>query len=126
MLMIPEVDAAFLNEKQYSYELNEENGVILVVIHSYLMPAHYSPSIVDLLILLPAGYPNAKPDMFWTTPDVKLQSGVWPKASDVHENKLGKSWQRWSRHFPNDQWRAGVDNLRSYLAAIRTELHKGI
>jgi hypothetical protein len=74
---------------------------------------------------LPAGYPNAHPDMFWTFPDVKLANGSWPKSSEHHYAYDGRNWQRWSRHYQG-KWRAGIDGLRSYLAAVRTEIAKGI
>jgi hypothetical protein len=124
--LIPEIDAEFLAEKGYRYDLCQESGAVYVIINDYPLPAPFVPNQADLLIQLPAGYPNAKPDMFWTSPDVKLAGGAWPKSSEVHENKRGRSWQRWSRHFPDNRWRPGTDNLRTYLAAIRAELLKGI
>jgi hypothetical protein len=124
--LIPAIDAEFLAEKGYLYELCQENGAVCVIIRGYQLPPPYTPNQADLLIELPAGYPNAKPDMFWTNPDVKLPSGTWPRSADVHENKCGQTWQRWSRHFPGDRWRPGTDSLRTYLAAIRAELVKGI
>lgn len=124
--LIPEIDAEFLAEKGYRYDLCQETGAVCVIVYGYPMPPVYAPNQADLLIHLPAGYPNAKPDMFWTNPDVKLAGGAWPKSSEVHETKCGRNWQRWSRHFPDNRWRPGTDNLRTYLAAIRNELLKGI
>lgn len=124
--LIPEIDAEFLAEKGYRFEVREGGGAVGVVIHDYAFPRLYVPERADMLIRLPAGYPSAKPDMFWTSPDVKLPSGAWPKSCEHHENHFGRTWQRWSRHFPDSRWRPGTDNLRSYLAAIRAELLKGI
>ncbi len=124
--LIPEIDAEFLAEKGYRYNLRQENGAVCVIIQGYPLPSPYLPRQADLLVRLPAGFPNAKPDMFWTTPDVKLPSGAWPRSSEVHQDMGGQNWQRWSRHFPENRWRPGIDNLRTYLAAIRAELLKGI
>ncbi len=124
--LIPEVDADFLSEKGYSFDVQPENGAVWVIIRDFPFPAPYTPNQAELLVQLPAGYPNAKPDMFWTSPDIKLSSGAWPKSSDVHETHCGRTCQRWSRHFPDDRWRPGTDNMRSYLASIRAELAQGL
>jgi len=39
----------------------------------------------------------------------------------VTEQYLGRSWQRWSRHFAAGQWQSGVDGLESYIALMRAE-----
>lgn len=122
--MLPESDAEFLTEKGYRYETTTEGGAINIVIREYRMPGAYKPEVVDMLIRLPAGYPNANPDMFWTLPNVTLANGTPPRAAEVHEAHLGKQWQRWSRHVPG--WRPGLDGLRSFMTSIRRELDKGI
>jgi hypothetical protein len=124
--LIPELDREYLSEKDYRYELVQEQGCINVIIRDHAFPAAYQPRAADLLIRLPAGYPNSNPDMFWTSPDVLLTNGNWPQSSTHHEHYCGRSWQRWSRHFPDKTWRPGIDSLQTYLAAIRRELQKGI
>jgi hypothetical protein len=85
------------------------------------VPAAYAPRLTDLLIRLPMGYPQANPDMFWTKPDVLLAQGGYPNRADYHD-PTADGWQRWSRH---GGWRAGVDNLRTKLAAVKHELEAG-
>ena len=124
--LIPEIDRDYLTAKQYKYDIAVVDGWVNLIIHEYLLPAAYTPRVVDLLIRLPPGYPNSHPDMFWTSPDVRLVSGNnWPMRADVPEQYAGRSWQRWSRHF-SGEWRPGIDNLRTYLASIRRELEKGL
>ena len=122
--MLLEQDADLLDEKGYLYEVKQEGGFVNLVIKNYPLPAAYRPAAVDLLIRLPAGYPNANPDMFWTRPDVRLANGAVPVTANVQETHIGLSWQRWSRHI--NGWRAGIDGLRNFLASIRRELEKGI
>jgi hypothetical protein len=122
--MLPEDDEAFLKEKGLHYTETVEQRVTHVVITGFALPQAYNPREADLLIRLPPGYPNARPDMFWTRPDVKLVSGAWPLRSDVKENYLNLSWQRWSRHWQNG-WRPGVDGLMTFIAAIIRELERG-
>ena len=123
--LLPELDRDYLNGKEFDYEVIPEGGALLLIIKSFQFPIAYSPQITDLLIIIPSGYPNAQLDMFWTNPDVKLANGGWPAASQHHENHGGKSWQRWSRH-NTASWRLGVDNLRTFISAIRSEINKGI
>jgi len=96
-----------------------------VIINDFDFPAAYMPRKANLLIILPAGYPNANLDMFWTEPVVKLADGNWPARADNHAVYNGVSWQRWSRHFQTP-WRQGVDNLRTFVATIRKELARGV
>lgn len=124
--LLPEIDRDYLESKGYEYEVSPLGGETHLVLHNYEFPEAYAPRQADLLIILPAGYPNANPDMFWTCPDVKLVNGSWPTASQYHHTYGTRSWQRWSRHFPAGTWRPGVDTIRTYLASIRRELEKGI
>lgn len=124
--LLPEIDREFLDEKELTYgAAKAAGGAVHLVIRDFDFPAAYAPRKADLLIILPAGYPNSHPDMFWTNPDVKRADGNWPQASEHHENHGDRNWQRWSRHYQG-QWRAGTDNLRSYLAAVRHEIAKGL
>jgi hypothetical protein len=123
--ILPEIDRDFLDEKGCAYDLAKCGGETHVVIHDFDFPEAYLPRKADLLIILPAGYPNSHPDMFWTHPDVRRTNGTWPAASEHHAVYGNRNWQRWSRHYQG-QWRAGIDNFRSYLAAVRHEIGKGL
>lgn len=115
-------DAQALDERSLVYEAIVESGMTCVVIKSWLLPAGYDHSESDLLLRLPAGFPDVAPDMWWFAPAVKLASGGVIPATEVVENHLGREWQRWSRHFQPGQWRSGVDGLESFLALIQHEL----
>lgn len=121
--MLPDRDLAFLTERWPDHELAEEAGGVAVVLHEYVMPPGFEPQTVDLLLRLPFGYPDSKPDMFWVAPGVVLH-GQAPEATQVSETYLGRTWQRFSRHLPEGVWRSGLDNLQSYLALIATMLER--
>lgn len=123
--LLPESDRDFLAEKGMVFDVAKENGEILLVIHDFPFPATYQPTNADLLIVIPAGYPNAQLDMFWSLPDVKLANGHWPAQAEQHQAYLGKSWQRWSRHF-QQPWRPRIDGIKTFVASVRAELGKGI
>lgn len=122
MALIPEDDIAFLNDRGYDYTLVQSGMEVHLVIRQFPFPA-YAPKEADLLIRLLSGYPQTAVDMFYTIPDVKLPSGGFPQSCDQHPAVGDKAWQQWSRHLT---WRSGVDNLRTYLAAVIAEINKGI
>jgi Prokaryotic E2 family E len=133
--LLPEDDTAFLKEKYPNAHVYGVGNEVHVQLPSFPFPAAYQPRTADLLVRLPAGYPDAKPDMFWTNPDVKLGSGAWPIQCQYHEipgsgegvevyNKV--AWQRWSRHSAPADWRAGIDGLRNFIGAIKRELERQI
>ena len=124
--LLPEADVKYLSEKGYCCTIGAEGGVVNVILREYALPAAYVPEVCDLLVRIPAGYPNANPDMFWTSPDVRCRNGNCPKTADTHETYAGRSWQRWSRHLPPGTWRPGTDTIQTFLRAIRKELDKGI
>ena len=124
---IPEADGQFLASKGLDFSEEALAGWRHFVFHDFVLPPAYTPRTCELLVRLPPGYPNASPDMFWTRPDIRLAAtGAWPARADVHEAHGGLTWQRWSRHLPAASWRAGIDNLQTYLAMVRRELQKGL
>jgi Prokaryotic E2 family E len=115
-------DYRCLEDRGLSYEVTTEAGMTCVVIRSWRLPTGYDRAEADLLIRLPAGFPDVAPDMWWFEPAVKLSGGAVIQATDLTETYLGRQWQRWSRHFQPGQWRSGLDGLESYLALIWREL----
>ena len=96
-----------------------------VVISRWLLPAGFDHDAADLLLRLSPGYPDIPPDMWWFVPAIRSAGGQQLPATDVSETYLGRSWQRWSRHFAAGQWQSGVDGLKSYLALIREDMVRG-
>jgi hypothetical protein len=120
---LPEVDIEFLRDKEFDFEECKVGGEIQLIIHNFQLPCAYVPRTCDLLLRLPAGFPNANPDMFWTSPTVQLLNGGCPMSANVTEVCNGRPWQRWSRH--SASWRPGIDNLRSKLRSVQAELELG-
>jgi len=122
MALIPEDDVDFLREKEFDYELVQFEKDLHLIIHRFPFP-QYVPKEADILIRLLSGYPLTAVDMFYTIPDVRLPSGAFPQNSDQHPIVGNRPWQQWSRH---STWRSGIDNLRTFLAAVVAEINKGI
>ena len=120
--MLPAPDAAFLTERSLEYLTAVESGVLCVVVPKWTLPLGYNVEDADLLVRLPAGYPDLPPDMWWFDPAVLRADRRVIPATQATERHLGRSWQRWSRHLGPEQWRSGVDGIGSFFTLIREEL----
>jgi Prokaryotic E2 family E len=118
---LPPADEQLLRLLGYPYEVTLEGGMICLVIRGYELPAGLEPSSVDLLVRLPASWPDGQPDMFWIDPGAKV-AGRYPPATEHFQPFLDRNWQRWSRHLTNG-WHPG-DDLSTWLRVIRHELVK--
>ncbi len=125
MPLLPK-DQALLEGCGFEFDTFDEGGATFVEFKHHPLPPAYTPTAASLLIRLPPAYPNANPDMFWTSPDVSLRNGGVPLKADHHEPYNQRSWQRWSRHYPADAWRPHVDCLRTYLNWVRGQLERGV
>ncbi|GAB2731711.1 E2/UBC family protein [Nocardioides pakistanensis] len=117
--VLREQDQSVLESLGYSYSVEVSDGFVNVVLANFPTPG-LDPCHVDLLLRLPIGFPDATPDMFWVSPALTAKGAAIP-GTELTENYLGRSWQRWSRHI-GGQWRPGVDNLETYLAYVRRAL----
>lgn len=121
-MLLPPGDEAFLNDKGVPFEVSQEGVTTCVLLPGWSLPAGYTESSSDLLLRLSAGYPDVPPDMWWFSPDLIRTDGQTIPATDLHEEHLGRTWQRWSRHFNGGQWLPGHDTLESFLALVSTDV----
>ena len=125
-MSLPELDIAFLEERGIEHVVAVESGMTCVVVPRWPLPKGFNRTEADLLVRLRPGYPDLAPDMWWFAPPVHKADGQSLPRTDVYEEYLGRKWQRWSRHFNRNQWKAGIDCLESYLALIRQELKHSV
>jgi hypothetical protein len=123
--MLPEADTEQLHARGLTFQVTDEGGTTCVVISGWQLPQGYDRETTDLLLRLSPGYPDVQPDMWWFDPPVLRADKTPLPATEVTETVVGRTWQRWSRHFNGGQWQAGIDGLESYLALIRQDLEKG-
>lgn len=121
---LPQRDREYLQSKDMEFTLAQVGPEVHLTLIAFLFPTAYTPLKSDMRIVLPPGYDSSNPDMFWTRPNVKLESGAFPLTADHMQTFPDGVWQRWSRHF--EGWRPGIDGLRSYIASIRRELSRGL
>jgi Prokaryotic E2 family E len=136
MSFLPEEDQEFLCGNNIQYEElievmpdgNERRGVLFPAFSfSSRLRTMEGGSLVtvdtcDLLVLITEGYATTKLDSFYTVPRLKLADGKVPQNADGETVLFGKTWQFWSRHLDDTDWRVGVDSLRTFISYIRGEL----
>jgi Prokaryotic E2 family E/Multiubiquitin len=118
---LPSFDQIFLVDHGYQFDVVHEGRETGIILKSLELPeGKFNVEAADILVLLPAGYPDCAPDMFYASPHLTLANGQVPKACTVQHTFAGRVWQRWSRH--NNAWRPGIDGLRTMVARIKTAL----
>lgn len=123
-MTLPELDQSFLVDRSLTPQISVEANMLCVVFPQWKLPVGYNVTAADLLLRLPAGYPDVPPDMWWFSPAITLANGARIQATESMEHYLGRVWQRWSRHFGAGQWRSGIDGLESFLALLQRELER--
>jgi E2/UBC family protein E len=97
-------------------------GLQLVVIPTVALPIGWSQAQTHIRFVVPAGYPYASPDCFWTDPNLRLAGGQLPQNAIVGNLMPGQPdsntlWFSW--HVQGGAWNAGSCDLMTYLAIIR-------
>jgi len=138
MNFLPEDDLEFLNTKGLAFELKTEQLPDGNVRRGIVLPALTFDgnlqcnnngqvtrcSSCDLMILILKGYPTTKLDSFYTSPRLRRLDGTDPQNATAEEKIFGHTWQFWSRHLADAEWRPGIDGLETYLQYVRGELRR--
>ena len=113
---LPSMDRTYLADHAIAHEVVSDGAQVGVVLKGVPLPTgKFDHEKADLLILLPGGYPDAGPDMFFLFPWARLiAANRYPTCADVPHMFGGKRWQRWSRH--SEAWRPGIDGLHTMIA----------
>lgn len=124
MTVLPMKCRRYLTERGIAFEEIEHGGTKAVIFRNLALPSgRFDAPTADILVILPAGYPDTPPDMFHAMPWLRLVAmNRYPKAAHKSVSFAGQNWQRWSRH--NNAWRAGVDGIWTMLKRIETALEE--
>lgn len=88
-------------------------------------PGKWNRNAVTAHMLVPLGYPQARPDCFWTDSDLRLASGGMPANANLQPipgyQELGaRLWFSW--HVAS--WNPMGDDLVTYLKVIERRLRE--
>lgn len=124
MAFLPAADVEYLTSKNIAHEEVQDGNKKGIILKGRPLPdGRFDAECADILVILPAGYPDVAPDMFHLMPWVKLvKGGKYPNKADRPVTFAGKNWQRWSRH--NNEWRSGVDGIWTMIKRIEDALEK--
>lgn len=122
MKCLPRKCRQVLEKRNIHFKEHYEKGVAAVEIKQWKLPdGKFDADLVDLLLLIPDGYPHSNPDMFFVHPWIKVNgSNEWPEAACSTLNLVDRRWQRWSRHWFD--WRPGVDGMPTILVKVKHAL----
>lgn len=135
-MFLPEADQDFLAMKSLNVKLHEEvvgnetrRGVELP---SFDVPPNLARKnqngelelggTVRLLVLIPLGYAKTRLDSWYVSPGLFHLNGQPVDRANGEQVLFGETWQFWSRHLTDEEWRENTDGLETYLQYIRAGL----
>ncbi len=122
MAFLPSKDRKYLLERGPPFEEVTVANVNGLVLPGFQLPqGHFDHASSSVLIILPNGYADIPPDMFYLYPWVRLSgTNVYARCADQSHQFNNISWQRWSRH--NNDWRRGKDGIWTMLKRVEHAL----
>lgn len=133
---LPEDDQDYLRRKAIPYRLRSEGqGDALrraVEFTDFIIPPNLfkrdgagqlvPAGTANVLVLIPKGYAKTKLDSWYLKPALLRADGGFADRATGQPDLFGESWQFWSRHLEDAEWRPGTDGLEIYLQYIRAGL----
>lgn len=121
MSFLPSHSKRYLEDRAIAFREVEDGATRGVILNGFKLPVgKFQTATADILIILPPGFPDVRPDMFFANPRLVLASGQMARATSGICSFAGVTWQQWSRH--NDEWRPGVDNLWTMIKRVEEAL----
>jgi hypothetical protein len=118
MFRLPQADEAFLDSLKIPWETVREGETRWLFLHDFPIGPGYTVEKATVTIRIDGGYPPGKLDMAWFHPALSRKDGV-SIAALSSEQIDGRTFQRWSRHYP---WREGVDELSTHIRRMEAWL----
>lgn len=117
---LPMKDRFYLESKNFLFREISDGAKNGLIIDNFSIDSQkFNVEVSSLLILLPKGYADVPPDMFYFSPALILKSNsTYPAQADVFVDHFKIKWQRWSRHADASSWRSGIDGIESYIQRV--------
>lgn len=124
LVALPESDQRYLDSHGIVADVVRDGPHVGVVLKQVSLPTgKFDHPAADVLVILPPGYPDVAPDMFFCDPWLRIvPAGHYPSCADQPHVFQGRRWQRWSRH--NSNWRPGIDGLHTMIKRIEHALEE--
>ena len=106
-------------------ELEQGENMDWILFKSFPLPVGWNGDSMELLVLIPAGYPTTPPDNFYVRNGLRTASGGSPENYSENQNILGESWAQFSFHAkewsPSSDPEEG-DSLITFMIAVERRL----
>ena len=119
---LPDRDVEFLNSLGVKWETGMDGGMGYVIMYDVGIDTTKfkvagGGDKINILFMLPSGYPNTQIDMSSFYPDIKRADRKEIPNLWRFYNVNGFKWQTWSRHRSGgDFWNPETDGVASHLA----------
>jgi len=113
-----------LKQKYNGARLEERaDGTALISVPNVPLSAGWDRKHTTVRFVLPAGYPLAQPDCFWTDAELRLANGTLPQNAAINNSHGGTEPLLWfSWHLAN--WDPNASDLLRYVRAIESRLRR--
>ena len=96
-----------------------------ILFRAFPLPPGWDRESVDLLVLIPPGYPETAPDNFHVQNGLRTESGAGPGNYSENQEVLGESWAQFSYHA--EGWSPSPDpldgdSLLTFMVAVERRL----
>lgn len=133
---LPEDDQDFLSRKAIKHRLLSEGSEAeprrAVVFSEIEVPTNLcqrrsdgtlvAGGVAEILVLIPKGYSKTRLDSWYIKPALFMPDGSLIDRAGSETQMFNDTWQFWSRHLSDEEWRPDVDGLETYLQYIRAGL----
>ncbi len=99
-----------LLQKKYGV-LEVGSSLNYVLFKEFRLPEGWNREYIELLVLIPGGYPITPPDNFYVTPGLRTKAGSNPGSYSEGQNHIGRIWGVFSVHVNTNTWSPLADNL---------------
>lgn len=94
------------------------DGSFAVVVPDLPLPEGWTAKTATVRFIAPVGYPQSRPDCFWTDPQLRLAAGQVPQNTGSNAMPHGPAPLLWfSWHVQT--WSPNADTLTTFLNVIR-------
>jgi len=98
------------------------DGSHVIFIPDLPLPPGWNKTAANIYFVVPAGYPFARPDCFWTDQDLRLAHGGVPTNTNQNAQLPGESKPLlWFSYHPG-AWNPNGDSVITYLNVIKKRL----
>lgn len=88
------------------------------------VPPGWNKDRVKVTFIAPNGYPQARPDCFWTDNDLRLAGGGQPANASANHNGHGGPEQLLWFSYHASAWNPNKDSLLTYVNIIKQRLNQ--